>query len=209
MATNSKLLLLSYCVALSIGNLVIAPAAQAGYCEDLYPLSGGRRSDLYSDCVKREGDRNFNRQLDGQINNTRVNPGDFRDGLFNTFSKLNLGPSVISGEGGVGYGVQGKIPLTDRIDIRGGINFQSASSSFNIGATYNPLGNSGIRPFVGTGWRSRSYRSDYVGARSDGFYGTAGVDIPIWGPTGATVQANQSFNGGATEIQGTINVFGF
>jgi hypothetical protein len=211
MTTNYKIPLLLSCLGIScVGSLIFTPAAKAGYCEDLYPESGGRRSSSYPGCLEREGNRQFNRNLDQQIQNTRPTGDQVRGAAGNVFSFIfTLRPSGIYDNGGFGYGVQSKIPFGKNISLRTSYHIQPDVNTFDIGGTYSFGEPRGIRPFVGAGTRARTYGSNYTGSRdgNSGVYASAGVDVPLGSVAGVSARVVQPFSGGSTEVQSSIGLF--
>jgi hypothetical protein len=201
-------LLLACMGTLSAGLLISAPAAHAD--------CSSKQGAAYTYCMEQEKksedaarDRRWEerKKLDQGIQDTRPQPGDGSglgvDILGMLFTSLFTSPSIISSDGNIGFGSQVRVPITKQVGLRGGISFQKNEVPVNIGVTYSVIGDGMIQPFIGGGYRTST---------SKGFsmYGSAGVDVPLFGGVGITTQANQGFLGGSfSEFQAAINFFGF
>jgi hypothetical protein len=136
-----------------------------------------------SDDAKRDQLWKERQQLDKTIEDTRPQFGDGSgaggDILGMLFGSLFTSPSIISSDGNIGFGSQVRVPFTKQVGLRGGISFQKNEVPVNIGLTYSVIGDGIIQPFIGGGYRTST---------SNGFsmYGSAGVDMPLFGGVGIT-----------------------
>jgi hypothetical protein len=210
-------ILLSCAGTLAASLLLSAPAAHA-QCFDKQgaAYSYCMEQERKSDNTARDRRQQEAKDLDRRIQETRPKFGSGGgessggssgggDGFAGILGLLLTSPSIISGNGGIGYGAQLKFPIAEKFDVRGGLYFQEKSTPLNLGLTYRFMDLGMVRPFIGSGWRTY-----WTGQSENSIYGTAGVDIPFGGGIGMTAQANQGLiGGGFTEIQGSIGLFGF
>ncbi len=123
---------------------------------------------------------------------------------------FNYGPSAISTNGVVQYGVQSKFGF-ENIHVRTGAHFGGGGSALNGGFTFGFGGKSAMfNPFIGGGLGYKSFTVKNIESSAFSFYGTGGVDLKFsnnFSITGAVnVPTNSAYG---TEYQVGINFFGF
>jgi hypothetical protein len=126
------------------------------------------------------------------------------------FGLFNYGPSVLSSNGVLQYGVQAKFGF-DRIRVRTGGHFGGGGQSTNGGFTYG-FGGSGamFNPFIGGGFGHKSITPANSKTTSNVFalYSTAGLDIKLGDTFTVTGSVNLPTNGAyGTEYQAGVNFF--
>jgi hypothetical protein len=131
-------------------------------------------------------------------------------GLGAIFAGFNYGPSAISTNGVVQYGVQTKFGF-ENIRVRTGAHFGGGGSALNGGFTFGFGGESAMfNPFIGGGLGYKSFTVKNIESSAFSFYGTGGVDLKLsnnFSVTGAVnVPTNSEYG---TEYQVGINFFGF
>jgi hypothetical protein len=131
-------------------------------------------------------------------------------GLGAIFAGFNYGPSAISTNGVVQYGVQSKFGF-ENIHVRTGAHFGGGGSALNGGFTVGFGGESMmLNPFIGGGLGYKSFTSNKVESSAFSFYGTGGVDLNLsqnFSITGAiNIPTNSEYG---TEYQVGFNLFGF
>jgi hypothetical protein len=136
--------------------------------------------------------------------------GSGLDGLGALFGLFNYGPSAISTNGIVQYGVQSKFGF-ENIRVRTGAHFGGGGSALNGGFTVGFGGESAmLNPFVGGGLGYKSFTVNKIESSAFSFYGTGGIDLNLsqnFSITGAVnIPTNSEYG---TEYQVGINLFGF
>jgi hypothetical protein len=131
------------------------------------------------------------------------------EGLGAIFSLFNFGPSAVSSNGNIQYGVQSKFGF-ENIRVRTAMHFGSGSG-INGAFTYSMSGQPTMfNPFIGGGL---GYKTIQQTGKTDtnafAFYGTGGVDLNLTNNlsiSGAVNLPTDSTYG--TEFQAAINFFG-
>jgi hypothetical protein len=131
------------------------------------------------------------------------------EGLGAIFSLFNFGPSAVSSNGNIQYGVQSKFGF-ENIRVRTAAHF-GAGSSINGAFTYSLSGQPTMfNPFVGGGIGYKSIQqTGKIDSDAFSFYGTGGVDLNLANNlsiSGAVNLPTDSTYG--TEFQVGINFFG-
>jgi opacity protein-like surface antigen len=122
---------------------------------------------------------------------------------------FNFGPSVVSSNGNIQYGIQSKFGF-ENIRVRTAMHFGSGSA-INGAFTYSLSGQPTMfNPFIGGGIGYKSIKQPgKIDADAFAFYGTGGVDLNLTenlSISGAVNLPTDSAYG--TEFQAAINFFG-
>lgn len=131
------------------------------------------------------------------------------EGIGAIFSLFNFGPSVVSSNGSIQYGVQSKFGI-ENIRVRTAMYF-GAGSGFNGAFTYSLSGQPTMfNPFIGGGIGYKTIQQPgKIDTDAFAFYGTGGVDLNLTDNlsiSGAVNLPTDSTYG--TEFQAAINFFG-
>lgn len=135
--------------------------------------------------------------------------GSGLEGLGAIFSLFNFGPSAISSNGNIQYGVQSKFGF-ENIRVRTAMHFGSGSA-INGAFTYSLNGQPTMfNPFIGGGIGYKTIQKPgQIDTNAFAFYGTGGVDLNLTDNlsiSGAVNLPTDSTYG--TEFQAAINFFG-
>jgi hypothetical protein len=125
------------------------------------------------------------------------------------FSLFNFGPSAVSSNGNIQYGVQSKFGF-ENIRVRTAMHFGSGSA-INGAFTYSMSGQPTMfNPFIGGGIGYKTIQqTGKIDTNAFAFYGTGGVDLNLTNNlsiSGAVNLPTDSTYG--TEFQAAINFFG-
>ena len=131
------------------------------------------------------------------------------EGIGAIFSLFNFGPSAVSSNGNIQYGVQSKFGF-ENIRVRTAMHFGSGSS-INGAFTYSLNGQQTMfNPFIGGGIGYKTIQKPgKIDTDAFAFYGTGGVDLNLTDNlsiSGAVNLPTDSAYG--TEFQAAINFFG-
>jgi hypothetical protein len=136
--------------------------------------------------------------------------GSGLDALGALFGAFNYGPSAISTNGVVQYGVQSKFGF-ENIRVRTGAHFGGGGSAINGGFTFGFGGKSAMfNPFVGGGLGYKAFAVNKIESNAFSFYGTGGIDLNLSRNFSITSAVNIPTNSEyGTEYQVGFNLFGF
>ncbi|MCY7368018.1 MAG: hypothetical protein LH474_07685 [Chamaesiphon sp.] len=131
------------------------------------------------------------------------------EGFGEIFSLFNFGPSAISSNGNIQYGVQSKFGF-ENIRVRTAMHFGSGNS-INGAFTYSMSGEPTMfNPFIGGGVGYKSIQqTGKADSNAFAFYGTGGVDLNLTNNLSISGAVNLPTDSNyGTEFQAAINFFG-